>query len=654
MNTRTAVALSLLLACTPCRLAAQDSAAAQTAPAATSAAAEHPALEWQQYPRWSCINAGSMRRDLDYVLDQGRTRLARLAAQDPAAVSWDASYGVLQEVEAAVKQVESFAYQTLAVQDTEESRAMWTAAAQDIAVFRATVHADAALWRVLQECRPNLEPAATQEQRYYMDQVAQEFRLNGIGLPEEKKQRRLQLETRLAELGELFEQNLQMAGPSRQGKEPDNGAVAAEILSLRQEMAELLGFRCFADMCAVRNMLGSGQQALEMVDSLISRLKPAYERDCRELAAYVQQEYGRPAESLSLSDLAFYMPYYRRDKCPPPPDVFPYLEINSVVHNMFRAAERLYGVRISTLPAGQAETWHPDVTVHEVRDAATGTLLGVFYMDLFPRAGKRSGTWMDTICNGAPLPGGGRKPNLAVIMAELSRARINGYTATEYQSAVNLYHEFGHVMHGLLAECSLQVHGANCSSVDFAELPSTLNEYWLRTPQGMAELLRHHETGEPLPQEYAERLLAAHRCLSAFEFMLRLMDAKLDLEAHTHYAELFRGKQLDTVSAGLLAPACAPAAPSAESQLRFIPHIMARGYAACYYSYPWAAVMAADVFSLFEQQGLFSPQAGAAYRRSILAPASSRPAAEMFRALMGHDPQPDSLFRRRAWLQPSK
>ncbi len=439
----------------------------------------------------------------------------------------------------------------------------------------------------------------------------------------------------------------------------DNEAIVARVMQLRRELATLLGFETYADLTTAHRMVPSGKAAMSFIDGLMQSVKPAFDRECAEVLAYVSARKGSKVDALNPWDRRYYTHQLSKERFSfDPEQLRPYFPCSRVVEGLFSTFEGMYGVSISELPTacvkpgeacpeGKVEVWHPEVRLFKVEDAATGNHLGSFYMDLFPREVKRAGAWVQPIRYGEPAAGGKpHAPHLALLAGNMSPAAADGKPSlfSHYDVQV-IFHEFGHMMHCMLGNAKVKAHMGTSVAWDFVELPSQLLENWTWEPQGLALISRHYETGEALPAELVEKLRASRYFLPATGMMGQLCIGKLDLEMHMNYAEKFEGKPLDEATDTLLDPWRISFTEKGPSIMRNLSHCISGGYAAGYYSYKWAKVLAADAWSRFEKEGILNPAVGRDFRRTILEQGDSRPAGELYRAFMQRDPDASALLR---------
>lgn len=435
----------------------------------------------------------------------------------------------------------------------------------------------------------------------------------------------------------------------------DNEPLLRRAMELRQEQAELLGYRHFADMQAARSMMGTAEKALAFVDQLMAAYKPAFDAEVAEYLAALSRVKGERITRIEPWNELYYakdIPAYGEDF--QIEQLSPYFQGERVIGGMLRLWEKLLGIRITeqkvhcpargeSSPAGVVEVWHPLVRAFTVHDTASGRHIGSFYMDLYPRPGKQGEAWCMplqlAILRADDSP---REANLAALMANITPPGQQGHLL-HHGDLYALFHEFGHLMHMLLAQPPLPGQHAMSVEQDFLEMPSQLQELWIWEPEALATFARHFRTDEPLPAELAAKLVSSRRKKSLLPTMQMLHTAKLDLEMNMHYADKFKDSPLDEAAAELLAPWRLPYTCTLPCELRTTTHTMTPGYAGCFYTYLWSELLARDAFSRFRKEGILNPATGADYRKHILEPGGSKPARQLFRDFMGRDPDPATM-----------
>ncbi|MCG7898179.1 MAG: oligopeptidase A [Candidatus Thiodiazotropha lotti] len=548
-------------------------------------------------------------------------------------------------------------------------------------------------------------------QKKMLENTLLEFRLSGVDLPEDKKQRFKEISQSLSKLTTKFEENLldatnawsklitdpeQLAGLpesamalAKQTAEQreqqgwlltlefpsyfpvmtyadqrelrrelyeayatrasdcgphagqwDNSEVMEQILALRHEQAQLLGYNNYAERSLARKMARNTEEVMSFLTDLAQRSKAQAERELADLTQFASENYG--IDQLEAWDIGYYSEKLRQHRhAISQEELKPYFPETRVIPGMFAVVERLYGIRIQSVEG--VDTWHPDVRFYEIRDKQN-QLRGQFYLDLYARPKKRGGAWMDECATRFFSDSVDQVP-VAYLTCNFSPPVGDQPALFTHDEVETLFHEFGHGLHHMLTRIDYpSVAGINGVAWDAVELPSQFMENWCWEQQALELISGHVESGEPIPDELYQRLHGAKNFQSAMQMVRQLEFSIFDFRIHQEYDPEQGGRIyqiLDQVreQVSVISP------PSWNRFPHGFSHIFAGGYAAGYYSYKWAEVLSADAFSRFEEQGIFSQEAGQAFLQEILEQGGSKDAMELFVAFRGREPQIEPLLR---------
>ncbi|HEV7802632.1 MAG TPA: M3 family metallopeptidase, partial [Burkholderiales bacterium] len=411
----------------------------------------------------------------------------------------------------------------------------------------------------------------------------------------------------------------------------NNTPLIADILKLRREIAQLLGFKSYADYSLTAKMADSPAQVLEFLNELAVRAKPYAQRDLDEVTAFAKAQLG--LDKLEAWDLAYASEKLRVARYAfSDQEVKQYFPETTVMPGMFRLIETLYGLKIE--PA-EAPVWSPDVRFYAIRDGA-GALVGEFYVDLYARPTKRGGAWMDEAIARRRTSAGVQVP-VAYLNCNFS-APVGGKPAVfTHDEVITLFHEFGHGLHHLLTRVDyLGVSGISGVEWDAVELPSQFMENFTWEWEVVEPMTRHVETGATLPRALFDKMLAAKNFQSGLHTVRQLEFSLFDLHLHYDFDPEAATTPLELLEQVRSRVSVIFPPPYNRFPNNFS-HIFAGGYAAGYYSYKWAEVLSADAYSLFEERGVLDPETGKRFWNEILSVGGSRPALESFVAFRGRE-----------------
>ncbi|HET8729748.1 MAG TPA: M3 family metallopeptidase [Moraxellaceae bacterium] len=669
----------------------------------------NPLLEPHHLPPFDRIRPEHVAEAVDTLLADNRAVIARLATVNE--VAWESVPAVLESLQDRLEQAWAPVSHLNAVMNSDSWRAAYNDALPKLAAYGTELGQNEDLFRAYStlEQSPGFSMLSIAHQQSVRNAL-RDFRLSGIGLPADRKQRFARIAERLAELSSAFSDNVLDAtqawekvlpDASRLGGLPesarallaalaqqkelegfritldfpsyiavmtyaedralreeiytayvtrasdlgpqagrfDNSARIDEILRLRQEQAQLLGYDSYAEVSLVPKMAQSPAQVIDFLNDLAARTRPGALREMAELQAFASEELGIAA--LEPWDVTFASERLKQKKYSLSQEmVRPYFPAPRVIKGMLHIAEQLYGVRIRE--RHDIITWHADVTYYEIVEH--DSVIASFYLDPYARANKRGGAWMADCRVRRRLEDGSLQKPVAFLTCNFNPPVDGKPALLTHEEVTTLFHEFGHGLHHMLTRMEVaSVSGINGVAWDAVELPSQFFENWCWAAEPLALIASHVDNAEPLPLDLLDKMLAARNFQSGLMMLRQLEFALFDMHVHA-LTDVQPGavqRLLDEVRSRV---SVIPAKPYNRFQNSFS-HIFAGGYAAGYYSYKWAEVLSADAFSRFEEEGVMNAEVGRHFRETVLAQGGSRDALALFMEFRGREPSVDALLR---------
>jgi oligopeptidase A len=664
----------------------------------------NPLLDLGALPAFGNIEARHARPALEKVLAENRARLAELTAQaNPTFVSLVVP---VEELSYRLSRVFSPISHLNAVANSAPMREAYNECVPLLTEYSSELGQNAALQagyaHVLKTEGDTLDPS----QRKLLENALRDFRLAGVDLPPEKKTRYREVAQRLAQLATKFSENVLDAGraytrsvtnsaelaglpgnavdraaaDAREANQAgwlfkldqpayvtimasaeseqlrrdiyeawitraselgpsagrfDNNGIIAEILDLRHELAQLLGFANYADYALATRMAKSSKQVLAFLDDLARRCRPA----AREEFFNLEEFAGR---KLNAWDMAYYSERLQESRFRVSQEALrPYFPLPKVLSGLFALTQRLYGIGVRERSGVGA--WHPSVRYYDLLDKDERVVAG-FYLDPYSRSEKRSGAWMDECVVAKALPSGTSLP-VAQLVCNFTPPVGAMPSQLTHNEVITLFHEFGHGLHHMLTRVAYpSIAGINGVAWDAVELPSQFMENFVWRAEVLPLISAHIDTGEPLPVDMLQRLLGTRTFNAALDTLRQIELATFDFELHANFDPKVGANVAETLAAVRQRVAVVPAAPFNRMPASFA-HIFAGGYAAGYYSYKWAEVLAADAFEAFEEAGVFDSTTAMRFRESILSRGGSVDAMDAFVRFRGRAPDVRPLLK---------
>ncbi|MBR2856672.1 MAG: M3 family metallopeptidase [Bacteroidales bacterium] len=424
------------------------------------------------------------------------------------------------------------------------------------------------------------------------------------------------------------------------GGENDNTEIVKQIVDLRIKIANILGYETYADYALEERMAKSKTTVNDFIKSLLEPSMKYAKKDVADVLAYAKKN-GFEGKELMPWDFSYWSERYQEAEYSlNAEELKPYFQLESCIDAVFGLANRLYGVNFKELD--NVPVYHEDVKVYEVTEA-DGTHLALFYADFFPRASKRGGAWM-TEFRGQSIRNGVEYRPFISIVCNFTKPTADAPSLITHDEFTTFLHEFGHALHGIFAQGRYGSLTGTSVSRDFVELPSQIMENWAFEPDYLNSFAKHYQTGEAIPAELIEKIVAAKNYLAGYGQVRQLHFGYLDMAWHT-LKEVPSMSTLEFETKALAPYAVMPAVEGTGFSTSFS-HIFSGGYSAGYYSYKWAEVLEADAFSLFKEKGIFNTEVSNSFRENILSKGSTEDADVLYRNFRGHDPQPEALMKK--------
>ncbi len=425
----------------------------------------------------------------------------------------------------------------------------------------------------------------------------------------------------------------------------DNSDNMAEILKLRHELANLLGFESYAHYSLASKMADTPAQVIQFLEDLAEKSRPQAQQEYAELKAYAKDEHG--IDSLNAWDVTYIGEKLKQDRYSvSQEEIKPYFPTHKALSGLFEVANRLFDVTIEEVTSASVEAgdiYHEDAKLFSIKK--DGELIAQFFLDLYARGKKRGGAWMDECRVRRTKANGEAQVPVAYLVCNFTAPVGDQPALLNHNELTTLFHEFGHGIHHMLTKVNTAaVSGINGVAWDAVELPSQFLENWCWEPEALAFISGHVETGEPLPKELLDKMLAAKHFQTAMMMARQLEFSLFDFKMHLNYNPE-KPEAIQDVLNEVRAQVSVVQAPEFNRFQHSFSHIFAGGYSAGYYSYKWAEVLSADAFSRFEEEGIFNKETGQSFFNEILSRGGELDAADLFKNFRGREPKVDALLR---------
>ncbi len=428
------------------------------------------------------------------------------------------------------------------------------------------------------------------------------------------------------------------------GGEFDNREIVKKIVTLKYKRAQLLGFKDYAEYVLEERMAKNSITVFNFLKRLMEPAKKAAERDLKEVQSFREKLEG--ITEIKPWDFAYYSEKLKEEKYAlNEEELRPYFKLENVIDGVFEHARKLFHINFK--PVSNVPVYHPDVKTFEVFHEGTNEYVGLFYMDFFPRETKKGGAWMTNYREQGMWSDEVKRPHVSIV-CNFTKPTPTKPSLLSYDEVRTLFHEFGHALHGLLSQCKYRSLAGTNVYWDFVELPSQIMENWTEEKEGLDLFARHYETNEPIPAELVEKIKKASLFQSGWMTLRQISFAWLDMKWYTTNPNQIQ--DVDLFETEMMEIARLIPKESGTNVSCSFGHIFGGGYSAGYYSYHWAAVLDADAFEYFKEEGLYSVEVATKFKNSILSRGGTEHPMDLYKEFRGREPDPDSLLRRNGLL----
>ncbi len=424
------------------------------------------------------------------------------------------------------------------------------------------------------------------------------------------------------------------------GGKYDTTQIIQEIVSLKHERAEILGYETHAHYVLEERMAKTPEKVESFLNELIEVSRPAAERDLKKVTEVMKEETS--SDDMKPWDFAYYQEKLKKKTFDfDSEELRPYFSLDKVVSGAFELAEKLYGLSFSEM--SDIPTYHPDVKVYKVTQKNSGEYVSLFYTDFFPRATKKTGAWMTQFREQGTRGGKKLRPHVSIV-CNFTKPTQSKPSLLSFMEVRTLFHEFGHALHGMLSDCKYPSLASPNVYWDFVELPSQFMENWIKEREVLDTFAHHYETGETIPEDLFKKLRASDQFLTGYSSLRQLNFGVLDMAWHgkknVNISSVEDFEKEATKRTSLL-----PKTPGTANSPAFS-HIFGGGYSAGYYSYKWAEVLEADAFEYFKENGLFNDKVAQDFKNHVLSRGGTEEPMDLYTRFRGREPDPKALLRR--------